>query len=128
MTINPYNQYKQLSILTASPGDLTLMLYDGCLKQMKLARKCIEEKKYMEKNECLQKAQNIIRELMMTLDFSYDIAENFFSIYEFIMRQLVTANIKCDVTLIDESVELLTELRNTWAEAIKIDRKAAYNE
>lgn len=128
MINNLYNQYKQLSIMTASPGDLTLMLYDGCIKQMKLAKKYINEKKYAEKNECLQRAQDIIRELMMTLDFSYEIAENLFNIYEFSLRQLVTANFKNDINLIDDVIELVTEIRTTWAEAIKIDRKAAYNE
>ena len=68
------------------------------------------------------------QELMMTLDFSYEIAENLFNIYEFSLRQLVTANFKNDINLIDDVIELVTEIRTTWAEAIKIDRKAAYNE
>ena len=54
MINNPYNQYKQLSIMTASPGDLTLMLYDGCIKQMKLAKKYINEKNMQRKTNAFK--------------------------------------------------------------------------
>lgn len=128
MTTNPYNQYKQQSVMTASPGDLTLMLYDGCIKQMKLAKIYITDKKIWEKNNCLQKAQDIISELMKTLDFTYEISGQLFNLYEFILRQLVNANIKNDIDLIDEAIAMVTDIRDAWAEATKIDRKVAYNE
>lgn len=128
MASNPYNQYKQQSVMTASPGDLTLMLYDGCIKQAKLAKIYIGEGNIQEKNACLQKAQAIIQELINTLDMSYELSENLFYLYDFILSQLLEANIKNDVNCIDAAVELLTELRNVWAEAIKADRRMAYNE
>lgn len=71
---NPYQSYQQNSVNTASPGELTLMLYNGCLKFINLAKKAIEDKKMEEKNVNLIKAQKIIQELMVTLNM--DCIEN----------------------------------------------------
>jgi flagellar protein FliS len=116
-------QYKQTSILTASSENLTLMLYDECLKQIRIAKKYIEEKDIEKKNSALQKAQDIITELMSTLDMSYEISFNLMRLYEFVCRLLVHANIHNTTKELDDALDLITELREAWAEAIIIHRR-----
>ena len=71
---NAYNTYKQNSVTTASSGDLTLMLYNGCLKFLGKAKVAIEEKNIAERNINLQKSQAIITELMSTLNMNIEIS------------------------------------------------------
>lgn len=117
------NQYKQQSAMTASPGELTLMLYDGCIKNLRLAKMHIEAKDYMKTNEVLQKAQSIICELMRSLDMSYDLSKQLIQLYDYIIDALVRANVKKDTAKIDEALEFLTELRDTWHQAVLINRR-----
>lgn len=127
MTANPYQKYKQQAIMTASPGDLTLMLYDGCIKQMNLAHMHMEENNQELRNVAIQKAEAILTELMSTLDMSYEISNNLFQIYEYVYRLLILANVSNDTEKLDEAISRITEIRDAWAEAIKIERKVAYD-
>ncbi len=127
MNNNTYQKYKQQSILTASPGDLTLMLYDGCIKQLNFAIKYIEEDNITLKNTSYQKAEAIISELMTTLNMNYALSENLFSIYDYIYRLLVLSNVTNDISKVHEALEMITEIRNTWEIAIKTDRKSMFN-
>ncbi|HBN85046.1 MAG TPA: flagellar export chaperone FliS [Clostridiales bacterium] len=126
MLENPYQQYKQISIMTASPGELTLMLYDGCLKQIGLANKFIDS--HEKKNIALQKAQAILTELMSTLDMDYEISYNLFHMYEFIFRLLVHANIKNSKEDLDHASALLSDLRQAWAETVNKHRRGLHND
>lgn len=121
-----YNAYKQNSINTASPGELTLMLYNGCIKFLNVAKKAIEEKHMEEKNVNLQKAQNIINELMVTLNMDYEISKQILPLYEYMNRRLVEANIKNDPEIVEEVIGLATEFRDTWKEVIKLNRQQHY--
>jgi flagellar protein FliS len=117
------NQYKQQSAMTASPGELTLMLYDGCIKNLKLAKMHIGSSEFIKTNEVLQKAQNIICELMRSLDMSYGISKQLSQLYHFLIDALVWANVKKDTDKIDEALELISELRDTWQQAVLIHRR-----
>ena len=117
------NQYKQQSAMTASPGELTLMLYDGCIKNLKLAKIHIEAKGYLKANEVLQKAQGIVSELMRSLDMRYDISKQLMQLYNFIIDTVVWANVKKDIAKIDEALDLISEMRDTWQQAILINRR-----
>ena len=123
---NAYNAYKQNSVTTASPGELTLMLYNGCLKFLGKAKVAIEEKNIREKNINLQKSQAIITELMSTLNMDIEISKQMLPLYEYMNRRLVEANIKNDILIIDEVEGLVTEFRDTWKEVIKITRQQQY--
>ncbi|WP_339194341.1 flagellar export chaperone FliS [Aeribacillus sp. FSL W8-0870] len=127
-TNNPYQSYLENSVQTASPGELTLMLYNGCLKFLKLAKKAIEEKSIQQKNENLQKAQRIICELMATLNMDIELSKNMYALYEYMNRRLVEANFKNDVTIIEEVEGYVTEFRDTWKEVIQINRKQRHSE
>lgn len=123
---NVYNAYKQNSINTASPGELTLMLYNGCIKFLNVAKKAMEEKNIEEKNKNLQKAQAIITELMVTLDMNYEISKQILPLYEYMHRRLIEANIKNNIEIVDEVIGLTTEFRDTWKEVIKQNRQQQY--
>ncbi|PKG22076.1 flagellar export chaperone FliS [Niallia nealsonii] len=125
-TTNPYQSYQQNSVNTASPGDLTLMLYNGCLKFLHLAKKAIDEKDISARNTNIQKTQNIIKELMVTLNMDIAISQNLMSLYDYMNRQLIKANIDNDKNIIAEVESLITEFRDTWKEAIQLNRKQQY--
>jgi flagellar protein FliS len=125
-TNNPYQSYQASSVQTASPGELTLMLYNGCLKFIKLARKAIEEKNVEERNTNLVKAQKIIQELMVTLNMDYEVAKHMMTMYDYIYRRLVEANIKNDVAILDEVEGYVNEFRDTWKQVIQLNRQRQY--
>lgn len=122
------NAYKQNSVTTASPGELTLMLYNGCLKFLNKAKNAVHEKNVEEKNTNLIKAQAIISELMATLNMDIEVSKNMFSLYEYMNRRLVEANIQNDVAIIEEVEGLVTEFRDTWKEVIRINRQQQFGQ
>ncbi len=119
---NPYGQYKQNSVMTASPQELTLMLYNGALKFIGLSKIHIEKKDIPKANESIIRAQDIIQELNITLNMDYEMSTGLRSIYTYILEVLVDANISKEIKYLDEAAEMVTELRDTWKEAIKISK------
>lgn len=123
---NPYQSYQQNSVNTASPGELTLMLYNGCLKFILLGKKAIEAGKIEEKNTNLIKAQNIIHELMVTLNMDVAVSKDLMSLYDYMNRRLIDANLKNDIVALEEVEGLVTDFRNTWKEAIQLNRQKQF--
>lgn len=117
-TSNAYNIYQQNEILTAPKGKLLLMLYDGAIKYLKFSKIAMDEKNISNCNKYLCKAQDIISELMVTLNMDYEISKSLYSLYEYMKYRLVQANIKKDKTMVDEVMDMLSELREAWEEAI----------
>ncbi|HZG74059.1 MAG TPA: flagellar export chaperone FliS [Chondromyces sp.] len=120
---NPYQKYANNSVTTASPGELTLMLYNGCLKFIHQAKKAINEKNIESKNTNIQKAQAIIQELMVTLNMDIEISKNMMSLYDYMNRRLIEANIQNDVAILEEVEGLVIEFRDTWKEVIQKNRQ-----
>jgi flagellar secretion chaperone FliS len=125
---NPYQSYKQNSVNTASPGELTLMLYNGCLKFIKVAKTAMAEKNIEGKNTNLLKAQKIVQELMVTLNMELEVSQNMMSIYDYLNRRLIEANIKSDIAILTEVEEFITEFRDTWKQVIQLNRQKQYAE
>ena len=123
---NAFNAYKQNSVTTASPGELTLMLYNGCLKFLNRAKLAIAEKNIEERNHYIQRSQAIIGELMSTLNMDIEISKQMLPLYEYMNRRLTEANIQNDSSIIEEVEGLVTEFRDTWKEVIKITRQQQY--
>ncbi|MDS9470335.1 flagellar export chaperone FliS [Sporosarcina pasteurii] len=123
---NPYAAYQNNSVNTSTPGELTLMLYNGCLKFIEQAKRALENGNIEEKNTAIQKAQAIISELMVTLDTSVPVAENMMILYEFANSRLVDGNITNDAALFDEAAGIIREFRDTWKEVIQINRQKQY--
>ena len=123
---NPYATYQNNSVNTSTPGELTLMLYNGCLKFIEQAKRALEVGNMEEKNKSVQKAQAIISELMLTLDKSYPVAKNMLVLYEFANSRLVDGNIKNDSALFNEASAIIMEFRDTWKQVIQINRQKQY--
>lgn len=119
----PHQVYKTNSVTTATPAELTLLLYNGCLKFIKLAERAIEEKNIEARNKNLTKAQDIIHELMVTLNMDIPVSQNLMRMYDYILRRLVDANTKNDITALKEAEDFVTQLRDTWKEAMQLTKK-----
>jgi len=123
---NQMGQYKRMKIESATPEMLILMLYDGAIKNICLAQEMILDKARIEQcNNHFVKAQNIITELMVSLNFEVggDIARNLFNIYEFMNYSLAQANINKSSEGLDTIVTMLKDLRNTWQEVIRMNKE-----
>lgn len=123
---NPYATYQNNSVTTSTPGELTLMLYNGCLKFIEQAKRELAAENIEGKNTAVQKAQAIISELMLTLDKSVPVSENMLILYEFANSRLVDGNIKNDPALFEEAAGIITEFRDTWKQVIQINRQKQY--
>ena len=124
MYSNGYNIYKSNSVNYASKEQLLLMLVDGAVKFTKIGRQAIIDKDNQKSHDSLKRVQDIFVELMSTLDQTAgDWAEKLFSVYEYIKGKLFEANIKKDVTIIDEVLPLIENIRDTWNEAYKIAKR-----
>lgn len=119
---NPYQQYQQNAIKSASRGDLTLMLYNGAMKFIRQGMKLAEEKDIQGAHNAIVRAQEIIAHLNETLNMDYELSANLASIYEYINRRLMEGNIKKDLAILVEALGLVEELRNTWLEALKLSK------
>jgi flagellar secretion chaperone FliS len=125
---NPYQSYQQNSVNTASPGELTLMLYNGCLKFINLAKQAIQAKDIQTKNTNILKAQKIIKELMVTLNLDLEISNNMMSLYDYVNRRLIEANIKNDTVILEEVEGLITDFRDTWKQVIQLNRQKQHSQ
>lgn len=123
---NPYATYQNNSVNTSTPGELTLMLYNGCLKFIEQAKRALEEGQLEAKNTAIQKAQAIISELMLTLDQSVPVSKNMLILYEFANSRLIDGNIKNDAALFEEASGIIMEFRDTWKQVIQINRQKQY--
>ena len=124
MVSNPYAAYQNSAVTTANSQELTLMLYDGALKFMRLAKLAIEQGNSDLKNTNIQKTQAIFQELRLTLNKKIAVSANLDSLYEYMWRRLVDANVKNDTTILDEVLDFTTELRDTWKEAMKLAKQS----
>ncbi|SDQ25316.1 flagellar protein FliS [Virgibacillus subterraneus] len=121
-----YQAYQNNSVNTASGGELTLMLYNGCIKFIKQSIKDLQNESFEAKNTNIQKAQNIIHELMVTLDPEVEISQQIMPLYEYIKFQLKEGNVKNDVNLLEEALNYVIEFRDTWKQVIIQTRKTQY--
>lgn len=120
---NPYANYANTKIQTATPAQLTLMLYDGAIKFCNLAIEAVEHKDIMKAHTNIRKVEKIIEEFRATLNFKYPVAQDFENVYEYIARRLVEANIKKDKEILEEVNEHLRVLRDTWKEVMKLSKQ-----
>nr|WP_317331009.1 flagellar export chaperone FliS [uncultured Romboutsia sp.] len=118
-TSNPYNVYKQNSVNLASSKQLLLMLLDGAVKYTKIARLAILEKDIPRAHKELIRVQDIFLELMITMDKNTEYMEDLYNLYEFIKNELVKANMKKDIKIIDEVLPIIEEVRDMWYEVDK---------
>ena len=122
MAMNAAVAYKDSKILTASPAELSLMLYEGAIKFCNLAMIAIEKNEYDKANMNIIKAERIITEFRTSLDFKYPVAKSFDDVYEYIYSRLIDANLKKDAVILDEALGYIRELRDTWKEVMRLSK------
>ena len=120
-----YSQYNNSKILTASPAELTLMLYDGAIKFCNIAIMAVEKNDVMKAHTYIVKTENIIEEFQATLNHKYPVAKDFDNVYKYIYNRLIEANVKKDKDILEEVLVHLRTLRDTWKEVMKITHNGA---
>lgn len=120
-----YSQYNNSKILTASPAELTLMLYDGAIKFCNIAIMAIEKNDVMKAHTYIVKTENIIEEFQATLNHKYPVAKDFDNVYKYIYNRLIEANVKKDKDILEGVLVHLRTLRDTWKEVMKITHNGA---
>lgn len=120
---NAYVQYNNSKILTASPTELTLMLYEGAIKFCNIAETAIDQKDIQKAHVNIVKTQKIVDYLRQTLDMKYPVAKDFDNIYVYLEDRLVQANIKKDREILEECLGHLRSVRDTWKEVMRINRE-----
>lgn len=117
-------QYNNSKILTASPAELTLMLYEGAIKFCNIAIVAVEHKDIQKAHTNIVKTQKIIEHFRITLDMSYPVAQDFDRVYKYLEQRLLQANIKKDKEILEEICMHLRSMRDTWKEVMRINGKA----
>ena len=116
-----FAQYKNSKILTASPAELTLMLYDGTIKFLNIAEIAIEKKDMAKAHDNIMRAERIIDYMRETLDMQYAVAQDFENMYSYISRRLIEANISKDPAILQELNGHMHEIRDTWVQVMKMN-------
>ena len=116
--INAAEAYRRNQVLNAPPEQLTLMLYNGCLKFIDEGIKSVEEKNFENANVTLQKAQRIVSEFRLTLNMDYEISHQLMPLYDYVYDRLIDGNLKSDVNQLNEARTIISELRDAWVGAL----------
>ena len=124
-TNTAYNQYQQNVVNTSTPQELTLMLYNGLIRFLKLAAQGVEENNVEKANNYIIRSEDIITEFMCTLDMQYEVSKSLMSLYDYMRRRLLEANLQKDKAILEEVIGFAEELRDTWAQAMKIVKQSA---
>ena len=117
---NGYAAYQRSKIMTATPADLTLMLYEGAIKFCNIAIVACEKKEIEKAHENIRKTDRVIEEFQITLNRKYPVAEDFDEIYKYVRQRLTEANVSKDPEILHEVLKHLRTLRDTWKEVMRL--------
>ena len=118
-----YAQYNNSKILTASPTELTLMLYEGAIKFCNIAVLALEQKDIQKAHYNITKTERIVDYFRETLDMKYEVAQDFDRVYEYLARRLVQANVSKDKEILEEVCGHLRTMRDTWKEVMRMNKE-----
>ncbi len=117
---NPLREYQKMQLQTSSPEKLVLILYDEAIKCLHQAKIKIEEKNIEESNRLLIKTQKIILELMCSLKLDIgEISKRLHSLYDYMYRRLIQANLEKNSHIVEEIILLLKPLKDAWIKAME---------
>ncbi len=119
---NGYAAYANSKIMTASPAELTLMLYDGAIKFANIAIAAIEKNDIEKAHNNIIKVERIILEFKSSLEHKYPVAKDFEQVYNYLIRRLHEANMKKDAEIMEEILKHLRTMRDTWKEVMAINQ------
>lgn len=122
LTNRGYGAYANNKITTASPADLTLMLYEGAIKFCNIAIVAIENKEIEKAHINITKTQRIIEEFQITLNHKYATAKDFDEVYTYLLHRLREANLKKDKEILEEVLKHLRTMRDTWKEVMRLTK------
>lgn len=122
-----YAAYANNRVLTATPAELTLMLYDGAIKFGNIAKTAIENNEIEKAHNNIVKVRNIIIEFQATLNHSYEVSKEFNRVYEYIKFCLTEANVKKDVEMMERALSTLRTMRETWKQVMDLNRTMKAN-
>lgn len=117
-----YGAYANNKIMTASPAELTLMLYEGAIKFCNIAIMGIEENNIEKTHQNIMKVERIIEEFQSTLNHKYPVAQEFDNVYSYLKTRLIEANMKKDKEILEEVLKHLRTMRDTWKEVMRITK------
>lgn len=120
---NAYARYNNSKVLTASPAELTLMLYEGAIKFCNIAIIGIEQNDIQKAHTNIRKVERIIDEFRSTLDRNYAVAEDFDRVYVYLLKRLLEANVKKDKAILEEVNMHLRSMRDNWKEVMRINKE-----
>lgn len=123
---DPYKSYKENSVTTACPEELVVLMYRGLEKYIKQGQIYIKEGNYEKTNEVLLKAQDIVRELMFSLDMEIEMSGQLYALYDFLLNCLVEGNIKKEGSILQEALSIVSGLREAWEGALISVRQIKY--
>lgn len=115
-----YQQYEKNKILTASPAELTLMLYEGAIKFANIAVMAIEKGDIEKAHNNIRKVERIIEEFQATLNHKYPVAKDFDEVYKYLQQKLLEANIKKDKEIMEKVLRHLRTMRDTWKDVMRL--------
>lgn len=115
-----YAAYANNRVLTASPAELTLMLYDGAIKFTNIAIEAIKQNDIEKAHNNIVKTERIIIEFQSTLDHKYPVAEDFDRVYRYLIRRLRDANFGKDAEILEEVLGHLRTMRDTWKQVMQL--------
>lgn len=118
-----FAQYQNNKVLTASPAELTLMLYEGAIKFCNIAMAAIDNKEIEKAHINIVKTERIIDHLRMTLDMKYPVAQDFERMYNYLSQRLIQANASKNNEILKEVNEHLHSIRDTWKEVMRINKE-----
>src|SRR5574344_508960 len=123
------DKYKQNEIETASPEKILILLYDAAIRFLIKAKQAIEDKNVQETHNNLVACQNIILEFMSSIDKENggDLAQKLYNLYDYFYNTLVSANLEKNIKKVNEVLNHLKGLRETWQKAINISNKEKMN-
>ena len=118
-----YSQYNNSKVLTASPAELTLMLYDGAIKFCNIAVLAVDQNDIEKAHNNIIRTQRIVDYFRQTLDMKYPVSEDFDRVYSYLSKRLIEANIKKDKEILEEVNQHLHSMRDTWQEVIRKNKQ-----
>lgn len=117
---NPQQIYQQNAVTTATPAELTLMLYNGAIRFVRQSKQALEHKELEKAHQANVRAQDIINELMVTLNMDVDLSKQLLQLYDYLRNRLIEANVQKDGEILNEVEEFLIQFKVTWEQAMKL--------
>lgn len=111
-------QYLKVQVETASPGELTLILYREMVKLLQIAKQLYSQNQIEGMNAALHKVRAILNELIVTLNMNYDVSKNLYQLYEFYSRYIAEFMIERNEKMLDDTLEFAQGMAETWKQAV----------